>query len=73
LVNGALVVDQESLIVEREVIQPELQDMEVVQETSNRYLTSSTFGKKTISSKWTEEENKAFYQVKIKVFLFFFF
>jgi transcription factor TFIIIB component B'' len=66
LVNGQIVLDTDSLTVERREADQDYGDgaMEIVEENSmSRRVNSQTYGKKKSSARWDELETEQFYDV----------
>ena len=66
VVNGQIVIDEESLFVSKNQLTGDVPEMPVVEENSNRYVTSASFRtKKTIKTRWNGTQTKLFYQVSL--------
>jgi transcription factor TFIIIB component B'' len=68
LVNGQIVLDTDTLTVERTEAEHDYGDgaMEVVEETSmSRKVNSQTYGKRKQSAKWDAVETETFYDVSL--------
>lgn len=68
LINGQIVLDAESLVVERrnQFETLDTSNMEVVEETSmSRVVNSQTYGKFKKTPRWTKEETDLFYEVSL--------
>jgi transcription factor TFIIIB component B'' len=65
LVNGQLVLDEESLVVQHADLHGgTVAPLECVEESQyTRYITSATFGKRNRTVKWNEEQTQMFYDV----------
>ncbi|KAJ2959644.1 hypothetical protein NQZ79_g4961 [Umbelopsis isabellina] len=63
LVNGEMQIDTESLAIRRSAMAPLItENMEIVEETSmSKMVNSQTYGKKSRSQRWTDDETKQFY------------
>jgi transcription factor TFIIIB component B'' len=69
LVNGQIVLDEESLVVQHSDLHGERAPMERVEESQHmRHITSATFGKRNRTVKWTEEDTIKFYEVSVYIF-----
>jgi hypothetical protein len=70
VVNGQIVIDEESLFVSKNQITGDVPEMPVVEENSNRYVTSASFRtKKSMKTRWNNTQTKLFYQVSTFVYV----
>jgi transcription factor TFIIIB component B'' len=66
MVNGQMILDTDSLAIKRSAMAAPMdtEAMEIVEETSmTRLVNSQTYGKKSRSQRWTDEETAQFYNV----------
>ncbi|KAG2180993.1 hypothetical protein INT43_008575 [Umbelopsis isabellina] len=63
IVNGEMQIDTESLAIRRSAMAPLItENMEIVEETSmSRMVNSQSYGKKSRSQRWTDDETNQFY------------
>lgn len=69
LINGQIVLDTDSLTIERTEADRDYGDgtMEIVEENAmSRKVNSQTYGKRQQSNRWNELETEQFYDVSVE-------